>query len=471
MKSDPFDVDTQSASEIANLIRSRKIGAVELMTHCLARVDQANPTINAVVDIDREEALKAAAEADSSADTGRTLKGIPYAVKDCFDVQGLRSTHGTAVFMDKMPKEDSTHVSRLRKEGAIPFVKTNLPPFSFGQQTRNDVFGLTRNPYCISKTVTASSGGSAAALATRMAFIADASDIGGSARAPAAACNVVGFRPSHGVIPGHPAYDPYSVINSVGLMARTVSDIALMLSITSGNHRSAPTTSRKVDCVSELETRPAIAGLKVAWSYSPAGTRTHPIIATVLDSCRKVFEGLGCLIEDACPDLIDAHDAHLILCALDTWSGVRGIKEANEERFPPAFADHASRITKHSADDIVLAMTKRSKSWSLLANFFSRFDVMVWPVNPQPLYDADLRESAIEFDWRPVEISPTFGLPSISVPAGFSSDGLPVGIQVLGRPGADELVLRVARAFEGETEYWKQGPPKIVVGEGLSPSN
>ncbi|TIO65370.1 amidase [Mesorhizobium sp.] len=470
MKSDPYGVDTQSASEIANLLRSRTIGAVELMKHCLARIDEANPTINAVVDIDREEALTAAAEVDSSADAESSLKGIPYAVKDCFDVRGLRSTHGSVAFHDQMPKEDSTHVSRLRKEGAIPFVKTNLPPFCFGDQTRNDVVGLTRNPYCISKTVTASSGGSAAALAARMTLIADASDISGSALCPAAACNVVGFRPSHGVIPWHPAYDPYSVTNSVGLMARTISDIALMLSITSGSHKSTPTTSRKIDCVSELRTPPPIAGLKIAWSYSPAGTRTHPMIAAVLDSCRKVFEGLGCLVEEACPDLADAHDAHRILIALETWSAVRGFKEANEKAYPPEFVNHVSRITKYSADDIVRAMMKRSKSWSLMADFFSRFDVMVWPVNPQPLYDADLPESEIEFDWRPLEISPQFGLPSVSVPAGFSSDSLPVGIQILGRPGADELVLRVARVFEAETEYWKQGPPTIVGGKGLSPS-
>lgn len=456
------DLDITSAYDLSKRLRDRKLGAVELMTHCLETIDRTNAPVNALVTLDADRAIALAKEADNTAPDGRLLHGLPLAVKDCYDIAGMRGTAGSRAFADRVAEADTLHVARLRKAGALPFAKANTPEFTMGGQTVNEVFGTTRNPYDLSKTTTGSSGGSAAALAARMTLLADGSDIGGSVRSPAGACNVVGFRPSHGVIPASPAFDPYSVINTPGPMARTVTDIALMLLIMSGSDDNAPVTSHRVDVLSDVIDPPTVTGMRIAWAHNPAGAVSDAAITDVLDAQRPVFESLGCSITDFCPDLVEAHQAQQTLYSIAQASEVRDIVRAS----PHLIGEHvrkrvAAILGMTSADDIVTGIQRRKRGWALLSETFSRFDVMVWPVNPVRLFDADLAESEYVFDWRPVEISPVFGLPSISVPGGFSDDGLPVGLQILGRPGADEAVLRIARAFEAATEFWMTPPPAV----------
>ncbi len=454
------DLDITSAYDLSKSLRDRKLGAVELMAHCLQRITAANASINAVVTLDEDHAMDMAKQADNTSPDGRLLHGLPLAVKDCYDISGLRGTRGSRAFADRIADADTLHVARLRKAGALPFAKTNTPEFTMGGQTTNLVFGTTRNPYDLSKTTTGSSGGSAAALAAKMTALADGSDIGGSVRSPAGACNIVGFRPSHGVIPASPAFDPYSVINTPGPMTRTVTDIALMLLVMSGPDNDAPIASRRIDVLSDLIDPPSVTGMRIAWSCDPAGATSEAGIADVLNGHRPVFVRLGCSITDYCPDLVEAHQAQQTLYSIAQASEVRDIVRAG----PHLIGEHVRKrvdaiLGKTSADDIVTGIQQRKRGWALLSETFDRFDVMVWPVSPKRLFDADLAEAAYDFDWRPVEISPVFGLPSISVPAGFSDDGMPVGLQILGRPGADETVLRLARAFEAETEFWKTLPP------------
>ncbi|MEQ9490291.1 MAG: amidase family protein [Alphaproteobacteria bacterium] len=453
------DLDTASAYDLSMCLRDRKLGAAELMAHCLDRIEKSNDGVNALVTLDKDQAMDMAKEADNTSPDGRLLHGLPLAVKDCYDIGGMRGTSGSRAFADRVAEADTLHVARLRKAGALPFAKTNTPEFTMGGQTVNEVFGITRNPYDLTKTTTGSSGGSAAALAAKMTMLADGSDIGGSVRSPAGACNVVGFRPSHGVIPASPAFDPYSVINTPGPMARTVTDIALMLLVMSGPDDSAPIASRRVDALSDVIEPPDIRGMRIAWAHNPAGAVSDAATTDVLDAQRPTFEKLGCSIADHCPDLVEAHQAQQTLYSIAQASEVRDIVRAS----PHLIGEHVCKrvdaiLGMTSADDIVTGIQQRKRGWALLAETFDRFDVMVWPVNPVRLFSADLAESDYVFDWRPVEISPVFGLPSISVPGGFSDDGLPVGLQILGRPGADETVLRVARAFEAETEFWKTAP-------------
>ena len=455
------DIDRTSAWDLARLLRDRKLGAVELMTQCLASIDRSNGSINALVTIDADRAMAMAKEADNSSPDGRLLHGLPLAVKDCFDIGGLRGTSGSRVHENRIADADTLHVARLRGAGAIPFAKANTPEFTMGGQTTNEVFGTTCNPYDLSKTTTGSSGGSAAALAARMTILADGSDIGGSVRSPAGACNVTGFRPSHGVIPTSPALDPYGIVNTPGPIARTVTDIALMLLVMSGPDNSAPVTSRRVDVLSEVIDVPDISGTRIAWSLSPAGTETDDAIARVLEAQRPVFESRGCTIADYSPNLLEAYQAQLILYSLAYTSELRRHLRNTPERLTAHTRKRLHEVLSLTADDIVDGMEKRTRGWAAFSETFDSYDVLVWPVNAQPLFDAGLAEGAYAFDWRPVEISPTFGLPSISVPAGFSEDGLPVGLQILGRPGADETVLRVARAFEAETEAWKSLPQVV----------
>jgi len=453
------DIDRISAWDLARLLRDRKLGAVEVMTHCLATIEQSNTAINALVTLDADRAMALAKEADSISPDGRLLHGLPLAVKDCFDIGGMRGTSGSRVHENRIAEADTLHVARLRKAGALPFAKANTPEFTMGGQTSNEVFGTTRNPYDLAKTTTGSSGGSAAALAARMTVLADGSDIGGSVRSPAGACNVVGFRPSHGIVPTSPALDPYGIVNTPGPMARTVTDIALMLLVMSGPDSSAPVTSRRVDVLSEVIDPPDISGTRIAWSYTPAGTKTDDAIATVMDAQKPVFESRGCTIVDYCPDLSEAYQAQQILYSLAYASELRRHLQNTPDLLTAHTRKRLNHILSWSADDIVRGMEMRTRGWAALSETFDAYDVLVWPVNPQPLFSAELAEGGYAYDWRPVDLSPTFGLPGLAVPAGFSDDGLPVGLQILGRPGADETVLRVARAFEAETEVWKTLPP------------
>lgn len=455
------DLDRISAYELVKLLRDRKISAVEVMSHCLAAIEKTNASVNAVVTLDVDHALALARQADEASPDGNLLHGLPLAVKDCFDIAGMRGTSGSRVHENRISEKDTLHVSRLRKAGAIPFAKVNTPEFTMGGQTTNAVFGTTRNPYDLTKTTTGSSGGSAAAIAAKMTLLADGSDIGGSVRSPAAACNIVGFRPSHGIIPTSPALDPYGIINTPGPMARTVSDIALMLLVMSGGDPSAPVTSRRVDVLSDVIDPADINGTRIAWSYAPAGTETDTAVATVLDAQRPVFENLGCSITDHCPDLTEAHQAQQILCPVAYVSELGRHLRDTPDLLLPHTCNRLRYALGFSADVIVKGMEMRTRSWAILSETFDTYDVMVWPVNPQTLFSAEEIEGQYDYDWRLVEISPTFGLPSISVPAGLSEDGLPVGLQILGRPGADEKVLRIARAFEAETEFWKTAPPTV----------
>lgn len=453
------DLDRISAYQLATLLRDRKLGAVEVMTHCLHQIEQTNEAVNAVVTLDADHALAMARQADETTPDGKLLHGLPLAVKDCFDITGIRGTSGSRVYENRIAEKDTLHVARLRKAGAIPFAKLNTPEFTMGGQTTNAVFGTTCNPYDLSKTTTGSSGGSAAALAAKMTLLADGSDIGGSVRSPAGACNIVGFRPSHGVIPTSPANDPYGIINTPGPMARTVTDVALMLLVMSGPDPSAPVTSRRVDVLSDVIEPPAIEGTRIAWSYTPAGTETDAEVATVLDAQRVVFEKLGCTITDYCPDLTEAYQAQQTLCPIAYASELRRHLQNTPDLLQPHTRFWLTRALGFTTDRIVTGMEMRTRSWAVMAKTFDTYDVMIWPVNPQKLFSIEAEEGNLGYDWRPVEISPTFGLPSISVPAGFSDDGLPVGLQIIGRPGADEKVLRIARAFEAETEVWKTAPP------------
>ena len=286
----------RSATDLARELRDGDVSAREVLDAHLARIEETNPAINAIVTLDPERAIAQAHAADEALARGDAvgpLHGLPIAHKDLVDTAGVRTTYGSPIYADHVPERDEPFVVRVRAAGAIMLGKTNTPEFGAGSHTFNAVFGPTRNPWDLSKSAGGSSGGAAAALAAGMVPIADGSDLGGSLRNPASFCNVVGFRPSLGTVPSWPDADPED-LSVDGPMARTVRDAALLLSVMADRPDLAVAPAQAAD----------LAGLRIAWAPACAGTMpVDPEVVTCVDAALPSFERLGCRIEPAYPDL------------------------------------------------------------------------------------------------------------------------------------------------------------------------
>jgi amidase len=299
---DNFPVPTDSsicflsAIEMARLIREKKLSAREVLAAHLKQIERVNPKVNAIVTLAAEVAAAAAAKADEMQAHGNTLgplHGLPVAHKDLLETRGIRTTYGSPLYRDYVPAEDDVVVERMQRAGTITIGKTNTPEFGAGSQTFNEIFGVTRNPYNLTKTCGGSSGGSAVALACGFAPIATGTDVGGSLRNPAAFCNVVGFRPSAGRVPNPKAAFAWSTLNTSGCMARSVADLALVLSTIAGPDARAPLS---INEPGEIFARPlerSFKGVRVAWFKDLGGVPFDPRIRAVVDAQRKTFGSLG----------------------------------------------------------------------------------------------------------------------------------------------------------------------------------
>ena len=452
-----------SATSQAQLLNQGDISAAELLDIHLNRIDAVNPEINAIVTECRGLARNQALASDArraSGDTYSALDGLPIAIKDKFDVAGVRSTQGSPALADHVPEHDDLIVSRERAAGMVFLGKTNVPEFSFGGQTTNPVFGLTRNPYDHNVSTSGSSGGSASALAAGLTALANGSDIAGSLRAPAAWCNVVGFRPTPGRIPvtrGNNVWEEFSVH---GPMARTVNDALLYMTAVAGPSDRAPiSVHSQLGNTLDRSWRSA----RLAWSMDlatgdDAGITLDPAMRAVVERARPVFTQLGATIIDECPrghaEVTRVLFNYKCLAAL---SRLGDLVDTKPDLVKPLIHDLIARARCFSADDVIKFDKTRTAIWHRTAAFFVNHDYLIWPVspcNPVPLSDDDL-----PLDWGMLDLQALVGLPAISVPCGFSDDGHPVGVQITGKRGDDLGVIQLAHAFERETQYWKQRPP------------
>ena len=295
----------ETASELARRIRQREVSVREVMDAHLAQVERTNPRVNAIVTLCADRALDAAKAADAELAHGAEpgpLFGLPVAHKDLVETAGIRTTYGSPIFSEFVPKQDALIVERLRAAGAIAIGKTNVPEFGAGSQTFNAVFGSTRNPYDFERTCGGSSGGAAVALACGMVPIADGSDMGGSLRNPASFCNVVGFRPSPGRVPVWPSRAPWSPFSVLGPMARTVADVALMLRAIAGPDPRSPIAIREPASIFAESLERDFHGVRIAWSRDLGGLPVDARVTDAIDARRGVFASLGCEIDDADPD-------------------------------------------------------------------------------------------------------------------------------------------------------------------------
>ncbi len=442
----------RSATWLAQALRRREVSAREVLEAHLTRIDRWNPVVNAIVTRTTDDARRRAAAADEALARGAeagALHGLPIAHKDLVDVAGVRTTYGSPIFADHVPTVDDPFVGRVREAGAILVGKTNTSEFGAGSHTFNPVFGTTRNPYDTERSAGGSSGGAAAALATGMVPIADGSDLGGSLRNPASFCNVVGFRPS--LPPG----DPLD-LSTDGPMARTVLDAALLWSVMTGEPARATVSSDPV------------TGLRVAWA--PSCGDSIPVdaeVVRVVEAARPAFESLGCLIDERCPDLTDARDVFLTLRARSYAAELGGLLATDRERIKPTVVWNIEQGLELTDADVERAVGRMSALRANVDRFFDEVDVLVQPVSQVPPFDA-----AIEYpvdvegvamttyvDWMASCWTITvLGGPAVSVPCGFTDDGLPIGLQIVGRPGDDPRVLAVAHAFEAATGVGARRP-------------
>src|SRR5919107_1708969 len=312
-----------SAEELGRLIRGREVSAEETMASCIEQSERTNPSVNAIVTLVPERAMRDArvaderlAEALARGEEVGPLHGLPVAHKDLAATKGIRTTFGSLIYEDFVPEEDDLIVERLRDAGAITVGKTNTPEFGAGSKTYNEVFGETLNPYDTTKTCGGSSGGAAVALACGMVPIADGSDMGGSLRNPASFCNVVGFRPSPGRVPSWPDPTPWLSLTVDGPMARTVEDATLMLSAIAGSDARCPLSILEPGCLFVRPLERDFGGVRIAWSRDLGGLPVDPRVSAVLENQRRVFESLGCAVEDAHPDFAHADE---IFKTLRAW--------------------------------------------------------------------------------------------------------------------------------------------------------
>jgi amidase len=465
---DPFFKD---AVELARMIRKREISAMEVMTAFLAQIKRINPKVNAICTfIGEEAAMCAAKEADERLAKGTplgALHGLPIAVKDLVATAGIRTTQGSPIYKDFVPAEDATMVERMKAAGAIIIGKTNTPEFGAGSHTFNPIFGATRNPYDLTKSSGGSSGGAAAALACGMLPLADGSDLGGSLRNPAAFCNVVGFRTSPGRVPVYPSENVWNNLAVLGPMARTVADAALLLSVQAGPDAHVPIS---LNDPGEIFARPLgrdFKGVRIAWSRNLGRYPVEPAINEVCDKARPVFAALGCQVEDGEPDFRDADE---IFQTLRAWSMAQARNEDlkhHRDLMKDTVIWNVEKGLKLTGLDVSHAEMKRTQLYTRVHAFLERYEFLVLPVTqvaPFPVETDWVREingvkMETYIDWMATcyAISLT-GLPAISVPCGFTKDGLPVGLQIVSRHQQDFAVLQLAYAFEQATQFSKARP-------------
>jgi amidase len=460
-----------TAVELADRIRRRDVSVTEVVRAHLTQIERVNPTMNAIVTLTAERALDDAKGKDAAlarqAPTG-PLFGLPVAHKDLVPTKGIRTTFGSPIYRDNVPSEDGLIIERLRAAGAVTLGKTNTPEFGAGSQTFNEVFGRTLNPYDPSKTCGGSSGGAAVALACGMVPIADGSDTGGSLRNPAAFCNVVGLRTSPGRVPVWPRELAWSALSVQGPMARTVADVALLLSAMAGPDPRSPIAIAEPGDRFRQPLDRDFRGVRVAWSHDLGGLPIDRRVSAALEPQRKIFETLGCVVDETQPDLRDAREIFQALRAF-----------AFATRYGPMLAEHRHQIKdtviwnteqglKLTPRELAEAEVKRTALYHRVRTFMERHEFLVLPATQVPPFDVtqpyvtEIEGVALPtyIDWmRACSDITVTGSPAISVPGGFTPEGLPVGLQIVGRHQDDWGVLQLAHAFEQATGFGRRRPP------------
>jgi amidase len=460
-----------SARAMAAAVAAKQVSARELLDLHLERIEQTNPRVNAVVSLDPDRAREQAAAADQKTASGAELgplHGLPFAFKDTHEVAGWRTTFGSPLRRDYVSKRDELLAERVRAAGALVIGKTNVPEWAAGSHTFNPIFGTTRNPYDLSRSAGGSSGGAAAALAAGMVPLADGSDMGGSLRNPASFCNVVGLRPSVGRVPTWPTANAWELTSVSGPMARSVEDLALLLSVLAGPSTRARMSLETPGSAFAPPLEGSLDGLRVALSVDLGGAFEvdRGVAGIVSDQGRVLADG-GAKVEEDHPDLTGADRVFRTLRAWQFWALYGSMLERHPDAFKPSLADNIRAGQDLTGADVSAAYQRMTSLAEKIRVFFSKYDVLVLPVSQVPPFDAEEefpaevngRPQATYLDWmRSAYLLTVTGCPAISVPAGFTPEGWPVGIQVVAAPRAERRLLEVAHAYEQLTRVGERRP-------------
>ena len=474
------DIVGLSAKKLAALIRGRKLSSVEVMSAYLAHIDAINPAVNAIVALRNHDALLAeAAERDAETARGESmgpLHGLPHAVKDLSPTKGIVSTMGSRIFAHNVPAADSLMVERLRNAGAIIIGKTNAPEFGLGSHTYNDVYGTTFNAYDQTRSAGGSSGGAAVALALHMVPLADGSDNGGSLRNPAGWNNVFGFRPGIGVVPMNSRDVWHPSMAVLGPMARNIPDLAMLLAVQAGRYdaRSPLSTVGRADQFLD-QIDGYVAGKRVAWVGDFGGYL--PFEPGVLDTCKqslKVFESLGCKVEEAQPDypIEKVWNAWLTLRAYDTGRelNLHYQDPAKRNLMKPEAIFEVKRYLGLKASEVSDAAHVQTEWYNAVQKFFEKHDYFVLPTAQMFPFKASLKwpksidghKMQTYHEWMkctlPVSLS---GCPALAAPAGFSDKGLPIGIQIVGPQRREFSCMQLAHAYD-QAAGWSKRLPQLI---------
>lgn len=442
------------------MLRGRKLSARELLRAYTDRIERVNPRLNAIVTLDAEGAAAQAAAADDAAARGDglgPLHGLPIAIKDLADTAGMRTTYGSPLFADHVPDADAAHVALLRAAGALIIGKTNTPEFGAGSQTFNPVFGVTRNPWDTALTPGGSSGGAAAAVAAGLLPFADGSDLASSIRNPSALCAVTGLRTTPGVVgSADPARgdDAFDALSVCGPIARSAADAALLLSGLRGTDPGLPLARPRV---ADLPLPKNVAGLRIAWSDDLGGLSVEPEVTRVLRRARAVLEDAGAVVSDAEPPLDDADEVFQVLRGVAMAGKFGETIRSRRDQLKDTLIWNIEFGLSLTAPRIAAAIRAHSAVFGRMREFLRDFDVFALPaaqvlpfsVDKEWLTEINGVPQETYIDWlRTCSRITVTAHPAVSVPAGLSANGLPAGLQLVGRYGGDDRLLAIAEAAE-----------------------
>ncbi len=466
------DLCRKSAVELAGLISRREASPVEVLEVYLEMIKKLNPRLNAVVTLEEEKALDAAREAEKelAGEGNGPLHGVPVAIKDNVYTAGIRTTCGSMMMENYVPEQDAVLVERLKKAGAIVLGKTNLPEFGLIPVTDNLLFGPTRNPWNLEKTSGGSSGGSAAGIACGMFPLASGNDGGGSIRIPASLCGIYGIKPSFGRVPIHPRFPGWETMNHEGPLTRTVEDAALMLQVMAGAHRGDRMSLPQGDHNYLDALKRGVKGLRMAFSPDLGYAVVDPEVKKITARAAGAFEELGCEVEEIDPGLFSMEEDLQVMIISETMAKMEeDMDEWKEKAYPPyqVFMQMADSI---SGKDLARVQMRREELWSKARLIWEKYDLLLTPSTAVPAFTSGEGgpigpETINGQPVGPVSwIAFTFpfnftGQPAASIPCGFTEEGLPVGLQVIGDRFDEHTVLAASAAFEKIrpwSDHWPQ---------------
>ncbi len=468
----------KTAYEIVQLLKARQLSPVDVVNASAARIGEVEDSINAMPTLCIDRAIERAKELERQEPFGQSddrgwLAGLPISIKDLTETAGVRTTFGSPIYRDFVPTKSDIVVQKLEYRGAILMGKSNTPEFGAGASTFNEVFGVTRNPWNTSKSVSGSSGGACASVAAGEVWLATGSDLGGSLRTPASFNSVVGLRPSAGRIPRNRTHEPFGCMHVQGPVARNCQDAALFLDAMAGFHPSDPLSypAPNIPYMNSIDnpTRPR----RIGYSSNLGITVIDPEVELICRNAVQLFEGIGVQIEEASPDFSGAIESFDVLRGASFVASFMPEYEKHEHLLKPEIVWNIEKGMQLTAEDIGRAQRTQAKIFNSMIRFFDEFDLLICPCAIVPPFDSELRfvESLGEhtfdtyYEWIAITFALTLtGCPVLAVPAGFTHDGLPVGLQIVGPPRDEGPLLSAGHILEQLTCIPEQLPidPKIT---------